>query len=146
MTLKIGPAEVYRLTASITREGTLIADFCPMSLFYSTQKPFADGIKEMGIKSATNWNYYPTLAATDVQLLLDGKPLTIETISKRPSSMDRYVPNAGTRPYYTVEARLPKDGLPGTHTVTVIIRASHRDKFEKEVVERGQSLIDIVMQ
>lgn len=137
--LRIGEIEVYRLSATVTAERTILADFSVFSIGH-----FVDPLVEAQARSGGEVRlldfigdpgHYPPIEADTVELFLDDRPLTTWTVERRWSSMAGYGARDARRPYWTVEAALPETVSTGVHALRVVVSSPGPDGQ----VERGEA-------
>lgn len=139
---RIGEVEVYRLTAAVTAESTVIADFSLFTIHHFLD-PMIDRLEREGeetsmLEIVADRGFYPDLGVADVALAIDGRPVEVWTVERRGSSLKAYGGTEQTRPYWIVEGPLPDGIEKGRHRLEVVVTIES-DSDGRTIVERGEA-------
>jgi hypothetical protein len=142
MDFRIGQIELYRLSATVTAERTIVADFSIFSVHHFIDKTLEDqkrtGKKLSPIEVVADLKYYPALDRESVQMYVDEKPVEVWTVEQRFSSLKQYGNEKLKRPYWIVEGRLQGDVGKGRHILKVVV-TNRADENGQVIFEKGEA-------
>lgn len=144
-TFRIGQLELYRLSATVTAERTVLAEFTLFSVHHflnRLQERRAAGEALRDAEAVADLRFYPELTPQQIALYVDESPVEVWTVERRWGSLQLYGEPSGRRPYWLVEGPLPK-GIPkGPHRVRVVVRVP-LEEGEEEWGEASYHCLDV---
>lgn len=141
LNFRIHRLEIYRLTAAVTTERTLLADFTLFTVHYTLDKFLAakEQNKALTLRDTVHdLNFYPELSEKNVRLFVDNEPVDILHIGQRFATLKPHGELTRLRPYWTIEADIPKNLSRGRHTLKVVIKVSATNQG-RLIYEQGEA-------